>query len=38
VLVETVNGERAAQSRWSEALRAAGYRGMGTGLRYYAGV
>jgi hypothetical protein len=35
--VETVDGERASASRWAEALREAGYRGMGTGLRYFAG-
>jgi ATP-dependent Lhr-like helicase len=38
VVVETVDGERAALSRWSAALRDAGYRGMGTGFRYYASV
>jgi ATP-dependent Lhr-like helicase len=38
LVVETVDGERAVSSRWAEALREAGYRGMGTGLRYYAGV
>ena len=35
--VDTVNGERAASSRWAQALRDAGFRGMGTGLRYYSG-
>ena len=38
VIVESVDGERAAGSRYAEALREAGFRGMGTGLRYYAGV
>jgi ATP-dependent Lhr-like helicase len=37
LVVETVDGERAMGSRWTEALREAGFRGMGTGLRYYAG-
>jgi ATP-dependent Lhr-like helicase len=37
LVVETVDGERAAGSRWADALREAGFRGMGTGLRYYAG-
>jgi len=37
VVVETVDGERAATSRWSDALREAGFKGMGTGLRYYVG-
>ena len=36
--VETIDGERAAASRYAEAMRDAGFRGMGTGLRYYAGV
>jgi ATP-dependent Lhr-like helicase len=38
VVVETIDGERAAGSRWAEAFLEAGYRGMGTGLRYIAGV
>jgi len=37
LIVETVNGERAAGSRWADALRDAGFKGMGTGLRYYSG-
>jgi ATP-dependent Lhr-like helicase len=37
VVVETVDGERAAGSRWVDALREAGFKGMGTGLRYYVG-
>ena len=37
LIVETVNGERAASSRWADALRDAGFKGMGTGLRYYSG-
>jgi hypothetical protein len=37
-VVETVDGERAAGSRWAQALRDAGYKGMGTGLRYYVGI
>jgi hypothetical protein len=36
--VETIDGERAALSRWAPALREAGYKGMGTGLRFYAFV
>jgi ATP-dependent helicase Lhr and Lhr-like helicase len=35
VVVETIDGERAAGSRYAEAMREAGFRGMGTGLRYY---
>jgi ATP-dependent Lhr-like helicase len=38
VIVETIDGERAAGSRWVEAFQEAGYRGMGTALRYFAGV
>jgi len=38
VVVETVDGERAAGSRWASALREAGFKGMGTGLRYYVGI
>jgi hypothetical protein len=38
VVVETIDGERAAGSRWADAFTEAGYRGMGTGLRYFAGV
>jgi hypothetical protein len=38
LVVETIDGERAAGSRWAEAFLEAGYRGMGTGLRYFAGV
>jgi ATP-dependent Lhr-like helicase len=38
VVVETIDGERAAGSRWADAFLEAGYRGMGTGLRYFAGV
>ncbi|MEO5817245.1 MAG: helicase-related protein, partial [Gemmatimonadaceae bacterium] len=38
VIVETIDGERAAGSRWAEAFLEAGYRGMGTGLRYFAAV
>ncbi len=38
LVVETIDGERAAYSRWAEALRGAGFRNVGTGLRYYAGV
>jgi ATP-dependent Lhr-like helicase len=37
VVVETVDGERAVGSRWVSALREAGFKGMGTGLRYYVG-
>ena len=37
LVVESIDGERASGSRWAEALREAGFRGMGTGLRYYAG-
>jgi hypothetical protein len=38
LVVETVDGERAAGSRWAPALRDAGFKGMGTGLRYYVGL
>ncbi len=38
LVVEFVDGERAANSRWAQALRDAGYRGMGTGLRYFAEI
>jgi hypothetical protein len=38
LVVETIDGERAAASRWAEALLDAGFRSMGTGLRYYADV
>jgi ATP-dependent Lhr-like helicase len=38
VVVEFIDGERAAGSRWAEAFLEAGFRGMGTGLRYFAGV
>ena len=38
VLVETINGERSAGSHWAESFVEAGYRGMGTGVRYFAGV
>jgi ATP-dependent Lhr-like helicase len=38
VVVETIDGERAAGSRWADAFLDAGYRGMGTGLRYFAGL
>jgi ATP-dependent Lhr-like helicase len=38
VVVETIDGERAAGSRYAQALRDAGFRGMGTGFRWYAGV
>jgi ATP-dependent Lhr-like helicase len=38
VILETINGERAASSRYASALREAGFKGMGTGLRWYAGL
>jgi ATP-dependent Lhr-like helicase len=38
VVVETIDGERAAGSRYAQALRDAGFKGMGTGLRWYAGI
>ena len=38
MVVDTIDGERAAGSRWTEAFLEAGYRSMGTGLRYLAGV
>ncbi len=38
LVVEQVDGDRAMSSRWSEALRQAGYRAMGTGLRYFAEI
>ncbi len=37
LVVETIDGERAAGSRWAEAFVEAGYRGMGVGLRYFVG-
>ena len=37
LIVETIDGERAAGSRHAAALREAGFKGMGTGLRWYAG-
>ena len=37
LVVETIDGERAAGSRHAAALRDAGFKGMGTGLRWYAG-
>jgi hypothetical protein len=36
LVVDTIDGERAAGSRWAEAFLEAGYRGVGTGLRYFA--
>ena len=36
LLVEEIDGERPVGSRWAEALREAGYRSMGTGLRYFS--
>ena len=38
VVVETINGERSAGSYWAESFGEAGYRGTGTGLRYFAGA
>jgi ATP-dependent Lhr-like helicase len=38
LVVEAVDGERAISSRWADALREAGFRGMGTGLRFFAGA
>jgi ATP-dependent Lhr-like helicase len=38
VVVETIDGERAAASPHAAALREAGFRGMGTALRWYAVV
>ena len=38
LVVETIDGEPAAYSRWAPALKEAGFRDMGTGLRYYAGL
>jgi ATP-dependent Lhr-like helicase len=38
LVVDTINGERAAASRWAGALREAGFKSMGTGLRYYVEV
>lgn len=34
LLVDTIDGERAAGSRWAAAFREAGYRSMGLALRY----
>ena len=36
VVVELVDGGPASSSRWSDALRAAGFSGMGSGMRYLA--
>ncbi len=36
VLTETINGERAASSRYTDALLDSGYRRMGMALRYFA--
>jgi hypothetical protein len=38
LVVDTIDGVRAAGSRWVEVFREAGYRSMGTGLRFLAGV
>jgi hypothetical protein len=38
VRVATIDGERAAGSRYAAALRDVGFKGMGTGLRWYAGL
>ena len=38
VVVETVNGERASSSSYAPALRDAGFRSGGGGMRYYATV
>jgi ATP-dependent Lhr-like helicase len=38
LIVETIDGERAVSSRWASVLRDAGFRSMGTGLRYYVDV
>jgi hypothetical protein len=38
VIVETIDGERAAASPHAAALREAGFRSTGTGLRFYADV
>jgi len=38
VVVETIDGERAASSPHAAALREAGFRSTGSGLRYYAGL
>jgi ATP-dependent Lhr-like helicase len=38
LVVETIDGERAAGSHWADALREAGFKSMGTGLRYFVDV
>ena len=38
VIVETIDGERAAGSRWAEVFVEAGHRLTGTGMRYFAGA
>jgi ATP-dependent Lhr-like helicase len=38
VVVDTIDGQRAGGSPHAAALRDAGFKGMGTGLRWYAGV
>jgi ATP-dependent Lhr-like helicase len=37
LVVDTIDGQRAAGSRWAEAFTEAGYRGMGTGMRFLSG-
>ena len=37
IVVETVDGENAAASRYAGALREAGFRSTGTGMRHYSG-
>jgi hypothetical protein len=38
ILVETIDGERAAASPHAAAMREAGFRSTGSGLRYYTGL
>ncbi|MCY7377760.1 MAG: DEAD/DEAH box helicase [Gemmatimonadaceae bacterium] len=38
LIVETIDGERAASSRWAEAMHDAGFRSNGAGLRYFAAL
>ena len=38
LVVETIDGERAAGSRWAQVFIEAGYRSMGAGLRYLVNI
>jgi hypothetical protein len=38
IVIDTIDGERAAGSRYAQALRDVGFKGMGTALRWYVGL